>query len=70
MPRRSPAVSPHAAAASNGAQAIDEFLELIRRDRKFGDDAARKTMVSVFNLIADQDELVSEYRRKLAAVLY
>lgn len=52
------------------AQAMDELLEIIRRDRSFGDDAGRKTMVSVFNLIADQDELVSEYRRKLAAALH
>jgi putative thioredoxin len=51
------------------AQAMDELLEIIRRDRSFSDDAGRKTMVSVFNLIADQDELVSEYRRKLAAAL-
>jgi putative thioredoxin len=52
------------------AQAMDELLEIIRRDRSFGDDAARKTMVSVFNLIADQEDLVSEYRRKLAAALH
>lgn len=52
------------------AQAMDELLEIIRRDRSFGDDAARKTMISVFNLIVDQDELVSEYRRKLAAALH
>ncbi len=52
------------------AQAMDELLEIIRRDRSLGDDAGRKTMVSVFNLIADQDELVSEYRRKLAAALH
>jgi putative thioredoxin len=51
-------------------QAMDELLEVIRRDRSFGDDAARKTMLSVFNLIADQEELVSGYRRKLAAALH
>jgi putative thioredoxin len=52
------------------APAMDELLEIIRRDRGFGDDAARKTMLSVFNLIADQAELVSDYRRKLAAALH
>jgi putative thioredoxin len=52
------------------AQAMDELLEIIRRDRSFGDDAARKTMLSVFSLIADQDDLVSDYRRKLAAALH
>ncbi len=52
------------------AQAMDELLEIIRRDRSFGDDAARKTMLSVFSLIADQEDLVSDYRRKLAAALH
>lgn len=52
------------------AQAMDELLEIIRRDRSFGDDAGRKTMLSVFSLIADQEDLVSDYRRKLAAALH
>lgn len=49
--------------------ALEQLLEIIRRDRKFGDDVGRKTMLSVFNLLGGEGELVSQYRRKLASAL-
>jgi putative thioredoxin len=51
-------------------QALEEFLELMRRDRAFGDDAARKGMVKVFDLLGSDAELVSRYRRRMASLLY
>jgi putative thioredoxin len=48
---------------------MDELLEIVRRDRTFQDDAARKTLLSVFNLLGGQGELVSHYRRLLASAL-
>jgi putative thioredoxin len=55
-------------------EALDELLEIIRRDRKFGDEAARKTMLQLFSVLGSQNngglsDLVSEYRRKLASAL-
>jgi putative thioredoxin len=50
-------------------EALEELLEIVRRDRKFGGDAARKTMVKVFELLGNQGELVSEFRRKLASAM-
>lgn len=54
-------------------EAFDQLLEVIRRDRKFEDDAARKTMLQLFSVLGSQDsqmsDLVSEYRRKLASAL-
>ena len=50
-------------------EALAELLEIVRRDRGFGDDAARKTMLKVFELLGNQGELVSEYRRKLASAM-
>ena len=50
-------------------QALEQLLEIVRRDRSFGDDAARKTMLKVFELLGNQGELVSEFRRKLASVM-
>jgi putative thioredoxin len=41
----------------------------VRRDRNFGDDAARKTMVKIFELLGNQGEMVSEFRRKLASAM-
>src|SRR5688500_10800179 len=50
-------------------EALEQLLEIVRRDRKYGDDAARKTMLKVFELLGSQGELVSEFRRKLASVM-
>lgn len=49
--------------------ALEQLLEIIRRDRKFNDDAGRKTMLSVLNLLGGQGELVSKYRRLMASAL-
>jgi len=49
--------------------ALAQLLEIIHRDRGFGDDAGRKTMLSVFTLLGGQDPLVSKYRRLLASAL-
>jgi putative thioredoxin len=50
--------------------ALDQLLEIIRRDRKFGDDAGRRTMLEIFSLLGSDNELVATYRRKLASALY
>jgi putative thioredoxin len=48
--------------------ALEQLLEIVRRDRGFKDDIGRKTMLSVFNLLGG-GELVSRYRRLLASAL-
>jgi putative thioredoxin len=50
------------------AEGMDELLEMIGRDRAWNEEAARKTLLSVFNLLAG-DPLVAQYRRKLASAL-
>ena len=50
-------------------EAIDELLEIVRRDRNWKDGEARKQILAIFNLAEKQPELVSEYRRKLASAL-
>ena len=49
--------------------AMEQLLEIIRRDRKWNGEAGRKTMLAVFDLLGGQGELVSKYRRQLAAAL-
>jgi len=56
-------------ASSRVTEGMDQLLEIVRRDRKFKDDIGRKTLLDVFNLLGGQGELVSSYRRKLAALL-
>jgi putative thioredoxin len=50
--------------------ALDELIEVVRRDRGEWRERARKTVVALFAVAADQPDLVGEYRRKLAGVLY
>jgi putative thioredoxin len=50
--------------------ALDELLEVVRRDRSELRDQARKAIVEVFDLATGDTHLVSEYRRRLAALLY
>jgi putative thioredoxin len=49
--------------------ALEELLEIVTRDRTFGDDIARKTMLQVFELLGS-GELVSEFRKRLARVMH
>lgn len=49
--------------------ALDQLLEIVRTDRKFRDDAARKAMIAVFNLLGGSGEIVNLYRRKLSLAL-
>jgi putative thioredoxin len=56
-------------AAGQHEAGMDQLLEIVRRDRGFGDDIGRKTLLSVFDLLGG-GELVSRYRRLLASLLY
>ncbi len=56
-------------AAGRYQEGLDELLEIVRRNRYWNDDAARKTILAIFNLLGGQGELVAGYRRKLASAL-
>jgi putative thioredoxin len=51
-------------------RALEQLLEVLKRDRAFGDDVARKTMLALFELIGNEDPLVRRYRKELAAALH
>jgi putative thioredoxin len=58
------------AAEQRFIEAMDEFLEVVRRDRKYKDDGARKAMLALFTLIGEDQSLTRTYRQKLANVLF
>ena len=49
--------------------ALDQLLEIIRRDRKADGEAARRAFLSVLDLAADQPRFVADYRRRLSLLL-
>ncbi len=49
--------------------ALEAFLELMRRDRKYGEDLGRKTLVQAFSLVDDAD-LVAQVRRRMSSLLF
>jgi len=51
-------------------EALEQLLDIMKRDRKYGDDAGRKGMLKVFDMLGGKGELVSRYRQKMAALLY
>jgi putative thioredoxin len=49
--------------------AMQNFLEIVKRDRKFNDDAGRKALLNVFQLLGNKNNLVRKYRTLLSSVL-
>lgn len=49
--------------------AMEQLLEIVRRDRSYNDDSGRKELLKIFEMLGHDHELVSQYRRKLAQTL-
>ncbi|MBX7201150.1 MAG: thioredoxin [Rhodospirillaceae bacterium] len=56
--------------AGDKQQAIDDLLEMVRKDRKWNEEAARKQLVKFFEAFGPADPLTREGRRKLSAILF
>lgn len=49
--------------------AFEQLFDVLKKDRHYGDDAARKTMLSVFTILGPQDPRVRDARNTLARLL-
>ncbi len=52
------------------AEAVNHLLEIVRRDRKWNDDAARKKLVQFFEAWGFADPAAVEGRRRLSSILF
>ncbi len=52
------------------AQALDELLEIIRLDRAWNEEAARKQMLKIFEALGAGDPVTMQARRDLSTVLF
>lgn len=51
------------------AGAMDQLLEIVRRDRAFREDAGRKGLLAIFNMLGNENALVVTYRALLSEAL-
>ena len=49
--------------------ALEQFLEVLRRDRAWQDQLPKRTLIDAFRVVEDA-ELVGVYRRKMASLLF
>jgi putative thioredoxin len=57
-------------AAGQREEAVDHLIAIVKRDRKWNDDGARKQLVQFFDAWGPTDEATVSGRRKLSSVLF
>jgi len=51
-------------------QALDQLIDIVRRDRKWNDDGARKQLVQLFEAWGPTDEATVAGRKRLSSILF
>ncbi|HEV2563067.1 MAG TPA: thioredoxin [Rhizomicrobium sp.] len=57
-------------AADKREEALDQLLEIVKRERKWNEEAARKQLVMLFEAMGPTDPRTIAARRKLSAILF
>ncbi|WP_147208417.1 co-chaperone YbbN, partial [Pseudoxanthomonas taiwanensis] len=59
----------HQLVGGDSAAGLENLLELLRRGRDYQDGLAKKALIDAFRVVEDED-LVSQYRRRMASLLF
>ena len=51
-------------------EAVDQLLELFRRDREWNDEAAKKQLFTIFDALPPKDPIVQKGRRRLSSMIF
>jgi putative thioredoxin len=57
-------------ASGNRAEATNQLLEIVKRDRKWNEDGARKQLVQFFEAWGPTDEATVDGRKRLSTILF
>ena len=57
-------------AGGKRTEATDQLLEIVKRDRKWNEDGARKQLVQFFEAWGPTDEATVEGRKRLSTILF
>jgi putative thioredoxin len=57
-------------AAGKRGEATDQLLQIVKRDRKWNDDGARRQLVQFFEAWGGADEATAEGRKRLSTILF
>jgi putative thioredoxin len=57
-------------ASDKRAEATHQLLEIVKRDRKWNEDGARKQLVQFFEAWGPTDEATIEGRKRLSTILF
>jgi len=58
------------AARGNIPAALDGLIDILRQDRHYRDDIARKVALGLLELLGEENPLTRQYRSELASVLF
>jgi putative thioredoxin len=60
----------HRIMEGNYAEALELLLTLMQKDRQYGDDAGRKGILQVFEMLGNEGDLVKRYRSRMFNILH
>ena len=51
-------------------EALRQFIEIIREDRKYDNDGARKACIAIFKYLGEEHDITLKHRRDFGSALY